>query len=285
MPAPMDRETPPAPDYDRLSLRDHVVEADIGAFAEERGQTQPLVFNIMVEILGRASEDDVDSVVTYEHLPAAVAAELAARRTELLETLGEGICDRLLAHPRVARVELSIHKTDRVPGLLGIEMARSAASAGAQKAAAPPPQVFCLPADAWLEPWFPGWVAELPEGPVVLAVEGAAIPGGDAAVRRIRYLLSEAAAWAMQAAVAQADVVASRTEMAYVFETGRRAIWAPSKMLFAARGIDGADLDDFGRAVGWFAAEMQAASLNFVNRPIPEDLVFDGPAVTWSPAR
>lgn len=35
---------------DRISLRDHVVEADIGAFQKERGHKQRLRFNVVVEV-------------------------------------------------------------------------------------------------------------------------------------------------------------------------------------------------------------------------------------------
>ena len=35
---------------DRISLRDHIVEADIGAFQQERGRTQRLRFNVVVEV-------------------------------------------------------------------------------------------------------------------------------------------------------------------------------------------------------------------------------------------
>ena len=35
---------------DRISLRDHIVEVDIGAFQQERGKTQRVCFNIVVEV-------------------------------------------------------------------------------------------------------------------------------------------------------------------------------------------------------------------------------------------
>ena len=35
---------------DRISLRDHVVEAEIGAFQAERGHTQRIRFDIVVEV-------------------------------------------------------------------------------------------------------------------------------------------------------------------------------------------------------------------------------------------
>ena len=35
---------------DRISLRDHIVEVDIGAFQKERGHTQRVMFNVVVEV-------------------------------------------------------------------------------------------------------------------------------------------------------------------------------------------------------------------------------------------
>ena len=35
---------------DRISLRDHVVEVEIGAFQKERGHTQRVMFNVVVEV-------------------------------------------------------------------------------------------------------------------------------------------------------------------------------------------------------------------------------------------
>ena len=51
---------------DRISLRDHVVEADIGAFQQERGQKQRLRFNVVVEVRPAPTplEDDVDRILS-----------------------------------------------------------------------------------------------------------------------------------------------------------------------------------------------------------------------------
>ena len=35
---------------DRISLRDHLVEVEIGAFQAERGNTQRISFNVVVEV-------------------------------------------------------------------------------------------------------------------------------------------------------------------------------------------------------------------------------------------
>lgn len=285
MPSVMELDASHSPEFDRISLREHFVETEVGAYNDERGRKQRLVFNIVAEVSATPAEDDVDLIPSYELLIEAIDDELATGRTDLLETLAGGICDRLLAHPRLLHVTVRIEKPDRVSGRFGIEIARSEARGPVAPVSPARPRVYCLPADAWLEDWFAGWVTALPGGAVALAVEGAPIEGDDISTRRIRFLLSEAAAWAMRDAIPGAEVVNSRTEMQDVFERGRCAIWAPSKMVFAARDPENGVLDDFARAVDWFAREMQALGLTYVNRAIPEDPAFNGAIDCWSPAR
>ena len=52
---------------DRISLRDHIVDVDIGAFQTERGQMQRVCFNVVVEVrpLSDPIDDDVDRILSY----------------------------------------------------------------------------------------------------------------------------------------------------------------------------------------------------------------------------
>jgi len=55
---------------DRISLRDHITEVEIGAFQVERGTTQRLQFDVVVEV-GAATaplDDDVDRILSYDTL-------------------------------------------------------------------------------------------------------------------------------------------------------------------------------------------------------------------------
>ena len=74
---------------DRISLRDHIVEVEIGAFQAERDVTQRVCFNVVVEVapLTGVVDDDVDRILSYDRVTEAIAAELAAERLNLLETL------------------------------------------------------------------------------------------------------------------------------------------------------------------------------------------------------
>ncbi|MCX8509009.1 MAG: dihydroneopterin aldolase, partial [Rhodobacteraceae bacterium] len=144
---------------DRISLRDYVVAADIGAFQQERGQVQRLRFNMAVELRPQdgAATDDVDLILSYDRLIEAVDAELAAERLNLLETLAERIAARVLCEPQALRVFLRIEKLDRGPFDLGVEIVR----ARDRDAALPAPSVPPRPTLALL-PAQPG-----PLGPIL----------------------------------------------------------------------------------------------------------------------
>ena len=118
-------ETEPA--YDRISLRDHIVEVEIGAFQSERGRKQRVCFNIVVEVkpLDHKIEDDVDRILSYDRVTEAITIELNVERLNLLETLAERIADRILIEPQAIRVFVRIEKLDRGPGALGVEIVRS----------------------------------------------------------------------------------------------------------------------------------------------------------------
>ena len=87
---------------DRISLRDHVVEVEIGAFQQERGTRQRIRFNVVVEVRPHPAplEDDVDRILSYDRITEAIAAELASERLNLLETLAERVAERIWPNRR-----------------------------------------------------------------------------------------------------------------------------------------------------------------------------------------
>ena len=208
---------------DRLHLRDYLVSADIGAFQSERGQTQRLRFTLTVE-LGQpvsGAGDQVDQILSYDVLTDAVAAGLADQRYNLLETLAEKIAAEVLAHPRAARIQVTIEKLDRIPGALGLtitrDKARVAAEAGAQR-----PVVLFLGDDRPLP-------ATGEAAVIVPAAPGLPLPeGGDA--RRIALLALDQAAWALAGRLGL-DVSDSRTEMDWSIAEGLQTVWAPCRMV------------------------------------------------------
>ncbi len=258
----------PADPADRLSLRDHIALADIGAFQQERGQEQRLRFNVVVELRAQeAAGDDVDRILSYDRLTEAIAAELAAERLNLLETLAERIADRILAEPQAARVFLRIEKLDRGPGALGVEIVRSGAAAVTLAGKAPPrPVLAYLDNTATAAPDLPARLDALIAGsvPLVLVVglPGSSRPvaGNAVSQRRIDLLAIEQNAWALAARDARLTVVGTRTELDWAMRQGNPVVWAPSKIVLDTPGAPQDSAEGIVMAC-WLAGELSAEKL------------------------
>ncbi|WP_347310351.1 dihydroneopterin aldolase [Defluviimonas sp. SAOS-178_SWC] len=244
---------------DRLSLRDHIVSADIGAFQVERGQSQRLRFNVVVELAPQEEAgDDVDRILSYDRITEAIATELAAERLNLLETLAERIATRILAEPQPLRVFLRVEKLDRGPGALGVEIVRSRtdADAPATVAAAPRPVVHVLDV-----------AGNLPEirdaGPAVIVPDLPPTDRPEAATaearRRIDLLEIEQAAWALAARHPGLTVVATRTELDWALKQGQTVVWAPSKIVLDTAGAPEATAG--ATLAAWLAEDLDATAL------------------------
>ena len=114
-------------ELDRISLRDHILEVEIGAFQSERGITQRICFNVVVEVkpVHKVIDDDVDKILSYDKVTEAISDEVYSERVNLLETLAERIAERILIEPQVHRAFVRIEKLDRGPGALGVEIVRT----------------------------------------------------------------------------------------------------------------------------------------------------------------
>lgn len=254
---------------DRISVRDYVVEVEIGAFAQERGLLQKVRFNIVVEVapVPQPLDDDVDLILSYDKLTEAVGHELRAERINLLETLAERVALRILAEPLAERVFLRIEKIDRGPFDLGVEIVRSkAALAGATAATAPRPVVAYLAS--------PQRLAEVMDkvgAPLILVAPapGLAVPHSNAplAQRRIALLAMEQGAWALAGQDARLFVVGTRTELDWAMKNGQISVWAPSRMVMDA--VQPPPGDALGLAA-WLAGQMQAVELLVIGADPPE---------------
>jgi dihydroneopterin aldolase len=254
---------------DRISLRDHVVEADIGAFQKERGHKQRLRFNVVVEVrpVTGPLEDDVDRILSYDRIAEAIGAELAAERLNLLETLAERVAERILAEPAAMRVFVRIEKLDLGPYALGVEIVRSRAELPVQNDGmeAVHPLVICLDNGAIDAPDLPARLdALLAEGlPLILTVGLPDLPrpttGQRPTQRRVGLLAMEQNAWVLAARDPRCVVVATRTEIDWAIRRGQPVVWAPSKLVLDA--VDGPKgTDPVGLAL-WLAETMSATAL------------------------
>ncbi|KNG95505.1 dihydroneopterin aldolase [Pseudaestuariivita atlantica] len=261
---------------DRISLRDHVVEVEIGAFQAERGTTQRVCFNVVVEVAPRdAVDDDVDTILSYDRVTEAIAQELAAERLNLLETLAERVAERVLLEPQALRAFVRIEKLDRGPGALGVEIVRArAADPVPDEHAVVHPHVVFLGNDAFDDPALAGWLdrAEAQAVPLVLCVGAPAIAPPKAAhplaQRRIDLLAVEQNAWCLAARDARCVVVDTRTELDWAMKNGQISVWAPSKLVLDAVEKPASDVPE-ALAV-WLADVLDAERMSFVAAAPPE---------------
>lgn len=221
--------------FDRISLRDHIVTVEIGAFEVERGMEQRLSFNVVVEVADVAEplEDDVDRILSYDRLTEAISNALAAQRVNLLETLAQDIAERILVEPQAERVFVRIEKLDKPAGVLGVEIVRTAAEVGRRAAFAEKSKPIVTRADSDIE----SIAARFPERPLLLVPPSPSVFTEAAenlspeAERRIALLAWDQAAWLWAEALSEATVVSSRTEVEWGFAQGQMNVWAPMKQI------------------------------------------------------
>lgn len=259
---------------DRISLRDHVVEADIGAFQKERGHKQRLRFNVVVEVRPAPAplDDDVDRILSYDRITEAIADELAEERLNLLETLAERLAERILAEPQAMRAFIRIEKLDVGPYALGVEIVRSRAEVPlrVEGEAVHPLVVYVDNATAQAGDLAARLDAILSRGvPAVFCVGLPDFPrpvtGHKPTQRRIDLLAIEQNAWALAARDPRCVVVASRTEIDWAVKRGRSVVWAPSKIVLDA--VDGPKATDPVALALWLAEELAAEGL-LVHGPV-----------------
>ena len=257
------------PPPDRISMTDHRREVEIGAFQAERGVTQTVQFDVVVEVATRAEQavDDVDRILSYDTIVEAIDAALTAERVNLLETLAARIADRILTHPLATRCIVRIGKLDRGPYVLGVEILRNA-PAGRKRVFlpqdAPHPRIVFLAATAIARPDLPVMLDQLEAAgaPVILCVGR---PETDAPramhlmpQRRIDLLAIEQAAWVLASRDARCVVVDSRTELDWAMRHGQISVWAPSKLVLDAHDGPAASVTEPFALAMWLAQAIEA---------------------------
>ena len=269
----------PALPIDRISVRDLILTADIGAFQQERGTEQRLRFNIAVEVVPLVGmiEDDVDRILSYDKVTEAIEGELEEERFNLLETLAERIALRILAEPQARRVFVRIEKLDRGPGALGVEIVRARDQVPADMVPAqesvPHPRVVFLENDlvgsAGLKDRIDAWAAS--DLLLILCVGPAAAPAPQSAQplaqRRIDLLAIEQNAWVLAGRDARCIVVGTRTELDWAMRHGQISVWAPSKIVLDSVDGPSASPRDARALAEWFAAQVEAAELLIAGEP------------------
>ncbi len=265
---------------DRISLRDHIVEVEIGAFQAERGTIQRVRFNIVVEVrpLTGPVDDDVDRILSYDRVTEAIADSLAEERLNLLETLAERVAARILLEPQAERVFVRIEKLDRGPGALGVEIvrARDGEHAGAGAQDRPHPRLMFLGNAAIASPNLSGWIGQVrADGrPLILCVGAPDLPapqtGHRMTQRRIDLLALEQNAWVLAARDERCKVVATRTELDWAMKNDQISIWAPSKIVLDAVDGPSAQRGDAVALAAWFASTFEAEEIIVIGADLPD---------------
>lgn len=268
---------------DRISLRDHIVDVEIGAFQAERGATQRICFNVVVEVfpIDAAVEDDVDCILSYDKVTEAISFELSAERLNLLETLAARVADRILLEPQAKRSFVRIEKLDRGPGALGVEIVRSKtvhlSPVDEIQEEAPHPQVVYLSNSAISSRSLGKWLDQLQArgAPLIFCVGAPVLEvpttGHVMTQRRVDLLAIEQNAWMLAAREARCVVVSTRTELEWAMKNGQICVWAPSKIVLdAVDGPEAPPSDALGLSM-WFAKQMNASGFLSIGAVAPGD--------------
>ncbi|MEO1734003.1 MAG: dihydroneopterin aldolase [Pseudomonadota bacterium] len=265
---------------DRISLRDHVVDVEIGAFQAERGTTQRICFNVVVEVapITGPIDDDVDRILSYDKVTEAIAHELSEERLNLLETLAERVAERILLEPQARRAFVRIEKLDRGPGALGVEIVRARGHLVAEPEPEEPPhpRLVYMSNAAIASDHLSGWIDQLEASgqPLILCVGAsdvaAPVTHHPMTQRRIDLLAIEQNAWMLASRDARCVVVSTRTELDWAMKNGQICVWAPSKIVLDAVDGPSAKPKDSVALAAWFAATLEAKTMVVIGAPLPD---------------
>ena len=240
-PSERQRRPRPAIRADRISLRDHIVEVEIGAFQPERGITQRISFNVVVEVRPPDAplDDDVDRILSYDPLTEAIAAELAAERLNLLETLAERVAERILAEPqaqRCLRADREARPRTRCAGGRDRRARARPARRAVGRGRAPSDRRLPFERGARASERLGAWLDPLAGRAGDPLRRHAGLPrrrtaNAPAAQRRVDLLAIEQNAWLLAARDPRCIVIGTRTELDWAMRNGRISVWAPSKIV------------------------------------------------------
>ena len=111
---------------DCIFVRDHVIDCNIGVYAEEKGVTQKIRLTVKAYLAPavKSSRDEMAEVPSYTDIIDAISGITAKGHINLVETLAERICAQLLHDKRISSVFVCIEKLERGP-VRGVEITRS----------------------------------------------------------------------------------------------------------------------------------------------------------------
>ena len=101
---------------DRIHIDDLLLRCIIGANDWEREKKQDVLINIVLyaDVRRAAQTDDLADTANYRAITKAVIEHVEASTYHLVEALAEHVAQICLDDPRVARVEVDVHKPGAV---------------------------------------------------------------------------------------------------------------------------------------------------------------------------
>lgn len=102
--------------YDQILIEALVLQAQIGVFDFEYGRTQPVRFDVVVDIepLQANSEHETHNIVRYDHVVEDIKKILDEGHIDLVETLAERIAAACLIYQRAFQVCVTVAKLDAI---------------------------------------------------------------------------------------------------------------------------------------------------------------------------
>ncbi|MEM1371186.1 MAG: dihydroneopterin aldolase [Pseudomonadota bacterium] len=112
--------------YDRIFVRDLILDCHLGVYPEEQGVTQRVGFTVEACVAPdvHSTRDEISDVPSYDDLSNAIKDTLAAGHINLVETIAERVCERILQDKRIVSVRMRIDKLERGPSAVGVEITR-----------------------------------------------------------------------------------------------------------------------------------------------------------------
>lgn len=97
---------------DHITISGIEVVGHHGVLEHERALGQPFVVDVTLglDLAPAAASDRLEDTVDYGTLTQDLAAIVAGEPAALIETVAGRLADRCLADPRVAEVEVTVHK-------------------------------------------------------------------------------------------------------------------------------------------------------------------------------
>ena len=102
-------------EFDSIYVRDLVFDAQIGVYPEEKGKTQKLKADIEIWVSTGTQDyrpDNVDHIMSYEHIVKTVQDIAAQGHIDLLEHFAIRVLEDCLSHPLAVKAAIALEKTN-----------------------------------------------------------------------------------------------------------------------------------------------------------------------------